>query len=85
MTLSLLERETIINFNDAESTANIFTASEVQMKKMKDLGTWTKTNGGWEIDVPKAWVKIKPPKAVSEAQRAASRRNVAMARKKIAK
>lgn len=82
MALSLYERETIINYNDADGTANIFTASPNVKKKLEKLGEVRASSGGWEVDVPKSWIKISKPKKVSEAQKNAARAALVKARAK---
>lgn len=62
MALTLCERETIITFNEGESTANIYTASASMAKKLSKLGEVVETGSGWEVEVPKSWVVIRPPK-----------------------
>lgn len=65
MALSLYEKETIINYNEAESEANIYTASPAMKKRLEKLGEVHETNGGWEINVPKSWIKIAPPRKLT--------------------
>lgn len=69
MSLSLVERETIITYNDADGTANVFTASPVIKNKLAKLGEVKTNGGGWEIEVPKAWVRIAPPRKLSSAHK----------------
>lgn len=75
--LTNAERETIINFNDAEKTAEIYTCNSGWMRRMEALAAErpdevrkTKTD---EVSatyiVPKKWVKIRPPRILSDEQR----------------
>lgn len=83
---SKYEKETIINFNEEESTANIYTASASFAKKLAKLGNVRKVGDeSWEIDVPKSWVTIKKPKQavkLTDAQKVARKKQLAEARKK---
>lgn len=72
MVLSLLERETIIIYNEAEKNAFIHTSSPSMKKKLDKIGK-TEPVGDycWKLEVPKDWVVIKPPRKLNltEAQR----------------
>lgn len=81
MELSRYEMETVINFNEAETTADIYTHNRALRQKLE---TWalnrptecrlvrTSHNGkAVEYIVPKAWLRIKPPRTMSDAQKAA--------------
>lgn len=71
-TLSLYERETIINFNEAESTAGIYTHNVALRNKLLKL---SQTEPGLriirqsedmlEVDVPKKWIRVSPSKKLS--------------------
>lgn len=52
------EQETIITFNSADKTANIFSCDPTWVNKIKKFDGWTKTTGGYEVDVPKSAVKL---------------------------
>lgn len=82
MALSAYEKETIINFNEADGEANIYTASPVMKRKLDKLGEVRETNGGWELNVPKGWITVKPPRRISDNQRQAARESLARARTK---
>lgn len=83
MDLSLYERETIINFNEAESAANIYTHNKALRRTLDKLAQerpeYCKvdrvSHEGAAADyiIPKAWVKIRPPRIASVAQKVASR------------
>lgn len=84
MELSLYERETIINFNEGEPTACIYTHNKALRRRLDELARQRPEDcqvdrvghEGAAVDytIPKAWVKIRPPRVASEAQKAASRR-----------
>lgn len=58
---SMLERETIINWNAAEKTANIWSCDPSWITKIKKLPGAHEHQNGWEADIPKGWVKIAKP------------------------
>lgn len=75
-TLSLYERETIINFNEAESTAGIYTHNIALSNKLlklsqtePDLRIIRQSNDMLEVEVPKKWIRVSPPKKLSEESR----------------
>jgi len=77
MKLSLLERETIVNWNEAEATAQVYTHNPALQRQLSELcGTHpeqvrqTDKNGfgGMTFELPKRWVKIVPPRKLSPAQ-----------------
>ena len=75
-TLSLYERETIINFNEAESTAGIYTHNVALRNKLlklsqtePDLRIIRQSEDMLEVDVPKKWIRVSPPKKLSEETR----------------
>lgn len=79
---SKLEQETIINFNAAESNANIFSTEPSMIKKIMTLGGKPYQDGpGYEVNVPKAWIKIVPPRVYSQEALENKREAVKKARK----
>lgn len=79
--LTRYEQETIINFNEAEAVAGVYTHNKALRRKLEQ---WAKerpeecrlekvTRFGEAVDyfVPKSWVHIYPPRQISEEQRAA--------------
>lgn len=81
MKLSRYEMETIINYNEAEATANIYTHNRALRQKLETwaldrpaecrLARTSHNSKAVEFIVPKAWLRIKPPRAISDAQKAA--------------
>ncbi|MDE7244349.1 MAG: molecular chaperone [Oscillospiraceae bacterium] len=75
------ERETIISYNEAEKTANVHTHNKTLRRKLEQLAAerpeecrLEKVSRFYEaVDytVPKAWVKIRPTRILSEEQRTA--------------
>lgn len=79
MRLSKIEQETIINFNEAEGTASVYTHSEALKRQLSELcrshpGQVRQTDanrwGGLTFELPKKWLKVSPPRVLSPAQRA---------------
>lgn len=79
MSISRLEQETIINFNEAESMANIYTHNGALVRKLEGLADQRPDevkrgrvfpDGGREYTIPKRWVKINASRILSEEQKA---------------
>lgn len=80
MKIPLLEQETVINYNEKEKTASVYTFRKPLIRKLEELTKnrpqeakllRTYPDGAREYEVPKAWVKIHPPRIYSEEQKAA--------------
>lgn len=76
-TWNAYERETIINFNEAEDTASVYTHNTRLINRLDALCSEnqaitciTKVDGRREYLLPKTWVKVVPPRQLSEEQRA---------------
>lgn len=74
--LSLYERETIINFNEAEATAGIYTHNIALSNKLLKLSQTEpglriirRSNDMLEVEVPKKWIRVSPPKKLSKESR----------------
>ena len=77
MSISRLEQETIINFNEEEQIADVYTHNKAlinQLEKLRQKSTeislvredkYSKT-----YTIPKKWVKIRTPLILSEEERA---------------
>ncbi len=81
MSLTNIERETIICFNEAEKTAEIFTYRPSLIRQLDGLAEERPTEamrgkanaeGGVTYTIPKAWVKIKPKRILTDEQREAA-------------
>ena len=72
--LTNYERETIVLFNDAEDTATVYTCNKALQRRMTRLKCKVKQTEGEGItyEIPKKWVKISPPRKMSEEQKKAS-------------
>lgn len=90
MTLAATEKESIINWNQGEPTASIYTHDKALMKQLNQLAKQrpeqvqieSTSHAGQAADyiIPKTWVKIRPPRIASEAQKAAARAALEKAR-----
>lgn len=78
MKLARYEQETILLFNEKERTASVFTYNAGLQKHLKELceshfGQVRQIDdngfGGLTFKVPKKWIKVVPPRVLSEAQR----------------
>ena len=79
MSLSANERETVILMNDEEKTAQVTSCQRPVWTRMQKLGVQPDKElsiDGQVIEkvftVPKSWVKISPPRKVSDEQRQAA-------------
>ena len=79
MRISRLEQETIINFNEAESTATVYTHNGAMVRKLEGLADQRPDevkrgrvfpDGGREYTIPKRWVKVNASRILSEEQKA---------------
>ncbi|GFI23941.1 hypothetical protein IMSAGC011_02731 [Lachnospiraceae bacterium] len=80
MKLSKYEKETIIQFNEADQTASVYTYNNALKRQLIELCEaypeqvhCTEDNdcGGLTFLLPKKWLKITPPRVLSPAQREA--------------
>ena len=79
MKLTNVEKETVINFNEAERTASVYTHNEALKRQLLELcrtypeqvrQTAANGWGGLTIELPKKWLRVTPPRILSPAQRA---------------
>jgi len=77
MKLSNIEKETIINFNEAERTASVYTHNAALKERLLELcqthpeqvrQTAANGWGGLTFELPKKWLKITPPRKPTPAQ-----------------
>lgn len=78
MGLTRYEQETIILFNESEAVASVYTYNAGLQNALRSLCksypaqvTLTADNGYGALTfaVPKKWIKISPPRVLSEAQK----------------
>lgn len=76
--LTKLEQETIILFNEGEAAASVYTHNAALQRILLELcrthpaqahQTEKNRQGVLTFEIPKKWVKISPPRALSEAQK----------------
>lgn len=77
MNLTKYEQETIINYNNEEKTASIFTYDKSLIRKldkrlaeMPDMRLIRKDEDFAEYSLPKKWIKVAFPRQYSDEQRA---------------
>lgn len=80
MRLSRQEQETIINFNQGDETASIYTCSKAWMRHFEKglkLKPTTVYSYAREYECPKAWIrKPRKPRKLSESQKVNLRRRL---------
>jgi hypothetical protein len=87
MGLSQYEQETIINFNEADRTASVYTHSRALLRKLRTLAVERpgecRQERGIEFTVPKTWIHIYPPRKaapLTEEQKQMRREQLARAK-----
>lgn len=89
--LDKYERETIINFNEAEPTASVYTFNRSLQSKLNkllssnpDISLKYSDEERAEYIVPKKWIKVSPPRQVNltDEQRAAAAERLSASRAK---
>ncbi len=79
MKLTNVEKETVINFNEAERMASIYTHNEALKRQLLELcqthpeqvrQTAANTWGGLTFELPKKWLRVTPPRVLTPAQKA---------------
>lgn len=83
--LTRYEKETVINFNEGEGTASVYTRNRTLRRKLEKLAQERPdecrlekvSRFGEAVDyiIPKSWVKINPSRILSDEQRAAMAEN----------
>ena len=82
MSLSRVEQETIIRFDEAEATASVYTYNGALKRKLSGLCATRPTEarqtkddgrGGLTFEVPKRWIKVNAGPVYTEEQRQALR------------
>lgn len=71
------ERETIINFNNAEKTASYYTLNygkrqmllELAKEYPNDVKIIAQREDMVEATLPKSWIKVRPPRKMTEEER----------------
>lgn len=67
------EKETIINYNQKDKTANIYTCDPTLIKTLRKIASnhsviieEKQCGDGWEYKIPKKWIKVRAPRQLSE-------------------
>ena len=72
------ERETIITYNEAEAVASVYTMNGALIRKLEGLvesrpgearRVKTYPDGAQEYEVPKKWIRVQPPRVLTDEQR----------------
>lgn len=76
------EKETLVRINDAEEEVEIGTRHKRFKSRLKKLGVELRDDqaGYCWYQVPKSWIRIVPPRKVTENQKIAARKNILKAR-----
>lgn len=89
MNLTKYEQETIINYNNEEKTASIFTYDKSLIRKldkrlaeMPDMKLIRRGEDFVEYSLPKKWIKVAFPRQYSDEQRAEMAERMKAAREK---
>lgn len=89
MNLTKYEQETIINYNNEEKTASIFTYDKSLIRKldkrlaeMPDMKLIRRGEDFAEYSLPKKWIKVAFPRQYSDEQRAEMAERMKTAREK---
>lgn len=89
MNLTKYEQETIINYNNEEKTASIFTYDKSLIRKldkrlaeMPDMKLIRRGEDFAEYSLPKKWIKVTFPRQYSDEQRAEMAERMKAAREK---
>lgn len=89
MNLTKYEQETIINYNNEEKTASIFTYDKSLIRKldkrldeMPDMKLIRRGEDFAEYSLPKKWIKVAFPRQYSDEQRAEMAERMKAAREK---
>lgn len=89
MKIPLLEQETVINYNEKEKSASVYTFRKPLIRKLEELTKnrpqeakllRTYPDGAREYEVPKEWVVIRASRILTEEQRKAAAKSAAAAR-----
>ncbi len=83
MNLTRVERESILTFNEQDPSASVYTHSAALIRKLDTLAADRPEEcrrvrvcldgQAAEYELPKGWIKVSPPRYVSEDQKEAAR------------
>lgn len=78
MSISRIEQETVILFNEAEANASVYTYNGALKRKLTGLCHTRPTearltkddgHGGLTFEVPKRWIKVNPSRILTAEQK----------------
>lgn len=80
-----LERETTITFNEAESEAMVWSASQPVLRRLKKMGfePYRNDGEGKSFKLPKKLISIRFPRIVSEAAKNAFKERMRIKSKRV--
>ena len=82
--MRLEERETTVNYTDADTLATVMSYNAAMAARLKRLLAehpdevtlvW-ESEGGVEVRLPKKWIKVQPPPTISDERREAMRESM---------
>jgi hypothetical protein len=82
--MRLEERETTVNYTDADTVATVMSYNAAMASRLKRLLAehpdevtlvW-ESEGGVEVRLPKKWIKVQPPPTISDERREAMRESM---------
>lgn len=88
MKLSRYEQETVITYNEEEKTASVYTHNKALLRRLDKLAQERPDEcriekarpDAADYIIPKAWVRIRPPRRMSPEQKARCAERLANAR-----
>ena len=70
------EKETIINYNQKDKTANVYTCDPTLIKTLRKIASnhsviieEKQCGDGWEYKIPKKWIKVRAPRQLSHEKK----------------
>lgn len=84
MTLNNYERETIINYNEGEKTASVYTHNKALRRRLDQIRKTRpeevlivrQDDDHSEYIVPKKWIKVSPPRQTSDEAKERARQRM---------
>lgn len=88
MSLNPYERETVINYNESPGNASVYTFNVALQNKLLKMAKQrpdeviviNSKNPAMEFSVPRKWIKVNPPKQMSDEAKAKAADRLAKAR-----
>ena len=91
--LTAYEKETIINYNNSEQVASVYTCNASMQKQLQeilqnypeDARLKNENEYSMTVEIPKSWVKIKPPRIYTKEEQEKINKRMEKMREKIGK